>query len=41
VGARAAVLAHYARHYQTGEPMPASLLQKSWRAQTSNQGYGY
>ena len=36
-----AVLAHYARHYQTGEPMPANLLQKILAAQNFNQGYGY
>jgi peptidyl-dipeptidase Dcp len=36
-----AVLAHYARHYKTGEPMPASLLQKILAAQNFNQGYAY
>src|SRR5258708_4060524 len=36
-----AVLAHYARHYQTGEPMPASLLQKILAARNFNQGHGY
>ncbi len=35
-----AVLAHYARHYQTGEPLPAALLQKVLAAQNFNQGYG-
>ena len=35
-----AVLAHYARHYQTGEPLPAALLQKVLAAQKFNQGYG-
>ncbi len=36
-----AVLAHYARHYKTGEPMPASLLHKILAAQNFNQGYSY
>jgi peptidyl-dipeptidase Dcp len=36
-----AVLAHYARHYQTGEPMPAKLLQKILAAQNFNKGYSY
>jgi peptidyl-dipeptidase Dcp len=35
-----AVLAHYARHYQTGEPLPPALLQKVLAAQNFNQGYG-
>lgn len=34
-----AVLAHYARHYQTGEPMPADLLAKVLAAQKFDQGY--
>lgn len=33
------VLAHYARHYQTGEPMPRELLDKVARAKRFNQGY--
>lgn len=33
------VLAHYARHYQTGEPMPQALLDKVLKARTFNQGY--
>ncbi len=33
------VLANYAKHYQTGEPMPADLLKKVQESQTFNQGY--
>lgn len=33
------VLANYARHYQTGEPMPRELLDKVSRAKRFNQGY--
>jgi peptidyl-dipeptidase Dcp len=33
------VVAHYARHYQTGEPMPPELLEKVLAAQKFNQGY--
>ena len=33
------VLAHYAKHYQTGEPMPQTLLDKIAKARTFNQGY--
>jgi peptidyl-dipeptidase Dcp len=33
------VLAHYARHYQTGEPMPRELLTKVLAAQKFDQGY--
>ncbi len=33
------VLAHYAKHYQTGEPMPQALLDKIAKARTFNQGY--
>ena len=34
-----AVLAHYARHYQSGTPIPEALLQKVIAAQNFNQGY--
>jgi peptidyl-dipeptidase Dcp len=34
-----AVFANYAKHYQTGEPMPQSLVEKIRRARTFNQGY--
>ena len=34
-----AVVAHYARHYQTGEPMPPELLARVLAAQNFNQGY--
>ncbi len=33
------VVAHYARHYQSGEPMPPELLEKVLAAQKFNQGY--
>jgi peptidyl-dipeptidase Dcp len=33
------VVAHYARHYQTGEPMPPELLARVLAAQNFNQGY--
>jgi len=33
------VLAHYARHYQTGEPMPPALLQKALASFRFGQGY--
>ncbi|HEX7114401.1 MAG TPA: M3 family metallopeptidase [Steroidobacter sp.] len=33
------VLANYARHYQTGEPMPKELLDKVMAARKFNQGY--
>jgi peptidyl-dipeptidase Dcp len=36
-----AVFAHYARHYKTGEPMPAELAAKIVRAKTFNQGYEF
>jgi len=34
-----AVLEGYARHYETGEPMPARLLEKLTRAARFNQGF--
>jgi peptidyl-dipeptidase Dcp len=36
-----AVFAHYARHYKTGEPMPADLAAKIVKAKTFNQGYEF
>jgi len=33
------VVAHYARHYQSGEPMQPELLEKVLAAQKFNQGY--
>jgi peptidyl-dipeptidase Dcp len=33
------VLANYAKHYQTGEPMPAELVAKIKRAHTFNEGF--
>ena len=33
------VLANYAKHYQTGTPMPADLLAKLKKARTFNQGF--
>ena len=33
------VLANYAKHYKTGEAMPAALIQKMKNAKTFNQGY--
>jgi len=33
------VLAHYARHYRTGQPMPESLVEKLKAARTFNMGY--
>jgi peptidyl-dipeptidase Dcp len=34
-----AVVAHFAHHYQTGEPLPPALLQRIVAAQTFDQGY--
>ena len=34
-----AVFNHYARHYETGAPMPAALATKLVKAKTFNQGY--
>jgi len=34
-----AVFEHYAKHYKTGEPMPAELVAKIKKAETFNQGY--
>src|SRR5256885_9052886 len=33
------VLANYAKHYQTGAPMPAALVDKIKRSQTFDQGF--
>ena len=33
------VFANYAKHFQTGEPMPAALVDKIQRTKTFNQGY--
>jgi peptidyl-dipeptidase Dcp len=33
------VLANYAKHYQTGEPMPKDLVEKVKRSHTFNQGF--
>ena len=34
-----AVFANYAKHYQTGVPMPAALVEKIRKARTFNQGF--
>ena len=34
-----AIFQHYAKHYKTGEPMPADLAAKLEKARTFNQGY--
>ena len=34
-----AVFANYAKHYQSGQPMPQSLVDKIKRSRTFNQGY--
>ncbi len=36
-----AVFQHYARHYQTGEPMPAELAAKIQKSIKFNQGYDF
>jgi peptidyl-dipeptidase Dcp len=33
------IFAHYARHYQTGEPMPQALVDKIKQARNFNKGY--
>lgn len=33
------ILANYAKHYQTGEPIPADLLDKVMRSRSFNQGF--
>ena len=33
------VFAHYAKHYKTGEPMPAELVEKIKKSRGFNQGY--
>lgn len=33
------VLANYARHHETGEPIPAELLEKMFKAYSFNQGF--
>lgn len=33
------VLTHYARHWQTGEPIPSQLIQKMKQAETFDQGF--
>ena len=35
------VLAHYAHHYKTGEPIPEALFKKILASQNFNQGYSY
>ena len=35
------VLAHYAKHYRTGAPMPQALVDKIKKAATFNQGYTF
>jgi len=33
------IFAHYAKHYKTGAPMPAELVEKIKKSQTFNKGY--
>ena len=33
------MFANYAKHYKTGEPIPAALVEKIKKAQTFNQGF--
>jgi len=35
------VFQHYAKHYKTGEPMPADLVAKIKKSKTFNQGYDF
>jgi peptidyl-dipeptidase Dcp len=35
------VFQHYAKHYQTGEPIPAALADKIKKSQKFNQGYAF
>lgn len=35
------VFQHYARHYQTGKPMPEELVKKIKKSQEFNQGYAF
>jgi peptidyl-dipeptidase Dcp len=35
------VLAHYAKHYKTGKPMPKALVDKIKKARTYGQGYAF
>ncbi|WP_128914834.1 M3 family metallopeptidase [Granulicella sibirica] len=35
------VFAHYARHYQTGAPMPSELVARLKKSETFNQGYAF
>ncbi len=35
-----AVFANYARHHETGQPMPQALVEKIRKSNTFNQGYG-